>query len=303
MMVLVVMLMAVSVGTVEAKQAAKLGGSDFVYTVSGKKKDFINSSKDQSCSYVVYSTVTKGTDCKGASKNFTTKRKVKEGSTEAFVKKKYGSQKKKKITSKTGFYKGVKYDEPQIDTSSWKSYLAYGYKKGKDSYKLVFCLNKKNKVSGIIYMKNASKLTQYPNKAINMGIKFEAPEGKKVTTKKIGGKKVYMIPKGTKVYYDEKKASANGGVDCSYRQYDVYGNLKASSDTDAPPTGKLEDAVKWCYLWDSKKGAPKEKNGEIQWIDMEKLGKYRYFTLRFFQVYCPEGQKELAPQIVYFKFV
>lgn len=308
--VLAVMVMVVSMGSAEVNAAtpAKLGKSDFVYSYSGKKTDFLKFSKEGEWAYYVYASLTsRGNECKGKIKDFTTKRKVKDGSSLAFVKKKYGNQKLKKIKSTTGFYKGVKYDEPQLDISSWKNYLAYSYKSGKDTYKLIFCFNKKNKVAGIIYLKNAKNLRKYPNKEINVGLRFKAPEGKKVTTKKIGGKKVYLLPKGTTVYYDKKYADEKSLCDCFYTQYDIYGGTKALSETDGLPSGKLKDGgIKYCYLWDSKKDTPKykdKKNYELQYINMNKLGKYRYFTLYIFQVCASEDGKEYAPQIIYFKFV
>lgn len=308
--ILTVVIMVVSMGSAEVKSATpkKLGKSDFVYTCSGKKTDFLKFSKDHDYSYYVYASLTaQGNQCKGSIKDFKTKRKVKEGSTLAFVKKKYGNQKLKKIKSTTGFYKGVKYDAPQLDISSWKNYLTYSYKSGKNTYNLIFCFNKKNKVVGILYLKNEKQLKKYPNKEVNIGLKFKAPKGKKVTTKKIGGKKVYLLPKGTTVNYDEKYKDKNGYCECTYTQYDIYGNVKAWTDgAYGLPSGKLEDgSLKYCYLWDYEKQVPiykdKEAN-ELQFINMNKLGKYRYFTLYIYQ-FDSGNKEELAPQIIYFKYV
>lgn len=306
--ILAVVVTVVSLGVTEVKAASpkKLGKSDFVYTAAGKKVNFMKLSKDESGYYYVYAALTnEGKECKGAIKDFKTKRKVKEGSTLSFVKKKYGEQKLKKIKSTMKIYKFIKYNQPQMDISTWENYLSYSYKEGRDTYKLFFCFDKKNTVKGIIYLKNQKNFSDYPNKEINVGIQFKAPKGKKVKTENIGGKTVYLLPKGTTVSYDKKYANQRSLCDCAYTQYDIHGKIKAMSESDGLPSGKMDkSSVKGCYLWDAKKDAPKyNKKGELQYLDNKKLGKYRYFTLLIFQVCVSEDGTEYAPQIVYFKFV
>lgn len=132
--VLAIVVTIVSMGNVELKAASpkKLGKSDFVYTCSGKKVDFAKDSKDSEWAWYVYASGTESKNCKWLIDDFKTKRKVVDGSTLAFVKKQYGNQSLKKIKRTTNFYKGVKYDCPSLDISTWKNYLTYSYKEGKN---------------------------------------------------------------------------------------------------------------------------------------------------------------------------
>lgn len=60
--------------------------------------------------------------------------------------------------------------------------------------------SKKNKVVAIVYTKNLDQFYEYPNKeATAPKLTFQAPKGEKITTKKINGKKVYLLPRGTKI--------------------------------------------------------------------------------------------------------
>lgn len=295
---------AVPMGNVEAK-AKKLSKKDFQYTVDGKKQDFLTESKEYGWWWHVFYDIPESKYCKGAVATVKTKRGIKLGSTEAKVTKQYGKTTKKKVSKTERFFKTIKYDFPTIDTSNWKNYLEYTYKKGKDNYKLRFYLDKKNKVTAFAYFKNLHKTYNYPNKEAKSGIYFKAPSGKKVTTKIIGGKKVYIIPKGTKVCQNKKKRNIIfDGVGIS--QYSVKGKLIATSDTEGIPNGeKIEEVLKWAYLWDAKKGEPVWSNPErreVKHVNPKKLGSYRYFIIACYENDGSEGAVKLAPQIIYFRY-
>lgn len=294
---------AVPMGNVEAK-AKKLSKKDFQYTVDGKKHNFLTEAKEyeeiDACLYE-YPDTRNGKSkkyCKGTVNTVKTKRNIKWGSTETAVMKQYGKTKKKKVSKTERYFKYIKYAWYTIDTSAWKNYLEYNYKQGKDNYKIRFYLDKKDTVTAITYIKNLNKFYNYPNKEAESGIYFKAPSGKKVTTKIIGGKKVYIIPKGTRVCQNKKKRNIIGdGVRIS--QYGMKGELKAASEQEGIPNGeKIEEVLKWAFLWDAKKD-------ELVWskrVNPKKLGSYRYFTIACYEIVGGEGSVELAPQIIYFRY-
>lgn len=295
---------AVPMGNVEAK-AKKLSKKDFEITRDGKKDNFLTLSKEFEASHWYFYKITDTKNSKyvkeGNFKNVKTKRNVKMGSTETAVMKQYGKAKKKKVSKTEKCFKQIKYGQPAVDTSAWKNYLEYTYKQGKDNYKIRFYLNKKNKVTAIVYIKNLNKFYNYPNKEVDAGLRFKAPSGKKITTKTIGGKKVYIIPKGTKIYYDKKYEDQK--KDCTFYccQYDVYGEVKAMSggEENPPSSGKIEGMIEdYCAIRDLKKGGWKmNSKNELQKLNINKLGKYRYFMMEFYS-----WSGELAPQIIYFRY-
>ena len=129
-LVLTLLVTLIPLGHVQAKSKSpeKLSAKDFVYTENGKKGAFIKQYKtSDSASY--FASI--DTDVKSKTKNFTfvTKRKIKLGSTESYVKKKYGKTTKVKVNGKDRFYKYIKYNVITVDTSIWKNYLEYNYKK------------------------------------------------------------------------------------------------------------------------------------------------------------------------------
>lgn len=293
------------VGTVQAKgkSPAKLGAKDFVYTEGGKKTDVIKASKNNETWWDMF---WKTTDTKSKHKDREkTKRNVKIGSTEAYVKKQYGNTSKVKVNGKDRFYNTIKYGYFQIDISIWKNYLEYNYKKGNDNYKIRFYLDKKNKVTAFVYIKNLNKYPKYPNKEINPGLKFQPPKGKKVTTKTINGKKVFMIPRGSKVKFKK----INTGMCLS--MYDVYGNIKRQSETDYLQTGVDGDyAVRNGKNYDFEtiinETITYEYSGEKK-LNFDKLGKYLYFTLWFdgersYNSKTGQFKYTTAPTVYYFKF-
>lgn len=305
---------AVPMGNVEAK-AKKLSKKDFQYTVDGKKQNFLTESKksEVDCQTLYeYPGTRNGKSkkhCKGTINTVKTKRNIKWGSTEAAVMKQYGKAKKKKVSKTERYFKYIKYDCYTIDTSAWKNYLEYNYKQGKDKYKIRFYLDKKDTVTAITYIKNLNKWYNYPNKEIKSGLSFKAPSGKKVTTKTIGGKKVYIIPKGTKIYMNQKKANVSYS-DFTISQYDTKGKIIAHSDLlglgviGGVKYGfqSIEEHLRWVYPWDAEKDEPiRQKSGQVKSINIKKLGSYRYFVIYCFS-HSVSSEEELAPQIIYFRY-
>lgn len=297
-LVLAMLVTLIPVGNVQAKSKspAKLGEKDFVYTEGGKKKDVIKTSINNE---TWWDLVYENTDTKSKNNNkLKTKRNVKVGSTASYVKKQYGNTSKVKVNGKDRFYKTIKYNYFQIDISIWKNYLEYNYQKGSDKYKIRFYLDKKNKVTAIVYIKNLDKFQQYPNKEVNPGLIFQTPNEKKVTTKTINGKKVFMIPRGSKI----KLKKINGAV--SLCMYDVYGNIKRRSWGDylyGVQVGKSYD-----FETVINETITDKYEGEKE-LNFDKLGKYLYFALWF------DGEKSYnsktgqykyttAPTVYYFKF-
>ncbi len=297
LLAIAVIIMMFPAGKVSA--AAHLKQKDFVFKVDGKKYDFINkvSAKDETYYWVQQSVTDKSGYVKGENSSFMTNRKIKFYSKASTVIKKYGKVKKKKVTSKETFQKFMKYNGFTVDTSQWKKYLEYSYKKGKNQYKLRFYLNKKDKVVAVVYLKNLNGFEKYPDKEMETGLKFTAPKGKKVTTKKICGKKVYFLPKGTKISFDQSKINFDlGGQDYWFYQYDKYGKRKADAGGLAPfffdEEYVIDDLISDCYKWNAKK--QKYTN---QKLNINKLGSYRYFVIRFWN----DGCEHLAPQVYYIR--
>lgn len=285
MLAVVVLVAMVPAGKVEAKSPAKLSAKDFVFTGNGEKTDFIEMSKNSTAYYGIWA---KDVDSKIG---FKTNRGIKFGSTAATVKKKYGSAEKKTFKTTETAFKNVKYKAPGYDYSTWKSYLEYSYKNGSDTYKIRFYLNKNNKVEAVFYLKNLKNFYKYPNKQFNYksAVTLKAPTGKKITTKTIDGKKVLMVPKGTKFV---SKYADNFNY-CMIYQIGTDGNVKAQFDgayfISNYSNGKdynctLDTMLADCYTDDG-------------YLNSKKLGKYKYFVL---EVWDQNGK--YAPSITYFKF-
>ena len=298
------MAVLILVPSTNASAAKALSKSDFVYKMNGKKNFYkVSNGKDKwGNKYTTYYTcLYKITDKSGYStgniKKISTNRNIKWGSSASTIIKKYGKATKVKYSKKDTFHKCLKYYITTIDTSAWKSYLEYTYKEGDNEYKIRFYLNKKNKVTAVAYLKNLSEFYSYPDKEVNAGLTFKAPSGKKVTKKTIGGKKVYIVPKGTTVYCDESKANISW-LDYSVEQYGVDGKKTAASDLEGFSFGKeykIEDVLANCYKWNQKKDTSTGKK-----INIKKLGKYRYFTITVPDIDGTDGV-DLAPQIIYIR--
>lgn len=147
-------------------------------------------------------------------------------------------------------------------------------------------------MSAIAYIKNLNQFYDYPNKEINPGLVFKAPRGKAVSTKQIDGKKVYMLPKGTKICFNKPIKSTiilelydpNGKCIAGVPGYGFGLGLKHRKDYD------LEKQI------DKKLMSAKDYTKKF---NTRKLGKYLYFILR---VMPPYDSDTTAPAHYYFKF-
>lgn len=309
-LMLTILVTLIPVGNVQAKSKspAKLGAKDFVCTEGGKKKDVIKMLKSykENGGYFYQAGIADNKNVKTKGKFLKTNRNVKIGSTESYVKKQYGKTSKVKVKQNERFYKQMKYNQCGTDISIWKTYLDYNLKKGNDKYKIRFYLDKKNKVTAIVYIKNLNKFYNYPNKELNPGLTFQAPNGKKVTTKTINGKKVYMIPRGTKIKFKKGSMTKTEFNKVSYyiSMYDVYGKQMGYYDRDWFPDS-TGHAVIQGKSYDFETILADDmyySNGKE--MNIKKLGKYLYFTLHCNDAWS-DGQnikRNKAPKVYYFKF-
>lgn len=297
LMLLLCMLGMILIPTSEVTAATALKKSDFISRMDEKKFDFYKHSnkkddygnKMEWACYVTYE-IKESTDyCKGDAKEFVASRGIKFGNKASKVMKKFGKTSAVKCKQKEKLYKYVKYNMAVVDTSEWDSYLEYTYKQGKNKYQIRFYMNKKNRLVAVAYIKNLKKFYNEPNKQAKSGLSFVAPEGKTITTKTIGGKKVYILPKGTTFAFDESKINYEY-YDGSVEQYDVYGQMRAYTGLNGPfvEDETIDDWIVQCYV---------EKTGKP--LKMNKLGKYRYFTMCFHAY--DKNDKKLAPEIFYFR--
>lgn len=241
-----------------------------------------------------------GEDCK-------TKRGIKVGDKASKVTSKYGKTTKKKVSNKDSFTKFMSYysEYYEKDTSKWKYYLEYTYKKGtKNSRTLRFYLNAKNKVVDVLYIHriNYFKLNK---KSIDIDLKFVAPKGKKITTKKIGGKKVQILPNGTKIKYNNKKVPKdswgyNYGLMFDIKQINNKG--KEIGKLDYPITiGFIKNNSVFDELLEREMNSVSAKDGAYKGdLDMNKLGKYKYFKMTIYDNDWEDGFDK--PVTRYFKY-
>lgn len=276
---LVVMIAVVPAQTVSAK-SAKMSKKDFYGTSSGYKICFMD--KDDSIGRVNIYT----------SKKLKTYRGIKVGSKLSTVKSKYGSATKKKFNTKEAFNKYIKQyylRYGMYNISKWKSYVEYTYKKNtKNDRRLRFYLDKNNKVAAIVYIYKCSKF-KLSNKSVDIGFSFQSSDGKKITTKTVGGKEVQVLPANTKIVYDEAKLPEFGVLGDVYL-YDTKGRICATTTatinfhwfaTGTEVTKMLEDS----HMQKVDPGTGNYKSGEL---NFNKLGKYNYFKLVIYDV-NPKG--------------
>lgn len=276
---LVLILAAIPVQNVSAAPKA-LSMEDFYYYSSGHKMFF----DDDNCNLAIL-----------AGKTQKTYRGIKVGNKLSEVKKKYGKAKKKlgaadsfnKYIEEYDFVYGFSYGGT---FSKWKSFVEYTYKKNtKEDRRLRFYLDKNDKVAAIVYIRSYKKL-KLTNKTVkNIDLSFQAPKGKKITVKTIGGKKVQMLPAGSKMIYNQSKVPEFGILGEIF-MYDTKNrvcgqtimpmNLNWSSFNGAKIETVLQDA-----------GFQKINPSNGNWLktDLKKLGKYNYFELLIYDTYMEGG--------------
>lgn len=219
-----------------------------------------------------------------------TKRKIKIGDKSSRVLKKYGNTKKKKVKTSDKIYKSIQNDTMccEYDISLWKTYLEYTYKKSSNKYTLRFYLNSQNKVCTIMYIRNVNKYKKDSRKILKSGITFRAPKGKKITTKKMNGNKVYILPKGTKVILDDSKSNTKDSTLsyklCRYNTKGIYNGF-GLGDLSYSETYLLNDMISSCTTTD----------GKYKSLKPNKLGKYSYFIMRIWD------SNSYRPQYIYFR--
>ena len=308
-LVLAMLVTLIPVGTVQAKSKspAKLGAKDFVYTYGGKKTDAIKALKDykENGGYVFQADIIDTKNVKKDGKFLKTNRNVKIGSTDSYVKKQYGKTAKIRVNTKERFYKCMKYNSYATDTSAWKSYLEYNYKKGSDKYIIRFYLDKKSKVTAIVYIKNLNKFYNYPNKELKPGLTFQETKGKKVVTKTINGKKTYIIPRGTKIKFKKGTMSKSEFSNVNYyiTMYDVYGKRMGSYDGDC--FWKDGHLIKQGESFDIETQMNGRMYNDGKQINIKKPGKYLYFSLACLETKVNETNQLVhikSPAVYYFKF-
>ncbi|MGN0484656.1 MAG: hypothetical protein ACI4HI_13995 [Lachnospiraceae bacterium] len=326
--VLLVMVMITSMIPCEsvaaAAKPAKLGKADFQYKTGSYNYNLVDSwnSMGYTWNYL---------ECNRENpqeEKIRTKRGITINSTASAVVKKYGKTAKNKINTKDSFYQHFAYEEQQYmpnTVKNWSYYYEYTYKNG-GTYNLRFYIDKKNKVAEIVYLKNISKWKCTTKKKIQP--KFQLPEGKKTSTKKIGGKKVTMIPKGTKLTLNKsmlkKPYNAYSFWICQYdkngtviaKTNNIYGYSRVSTTNVIDLENEIQNH---CFLWDAKKRAHKiTKRGDRVWyVDNPKfdaLAKDTYFAIGVDHVmeYDPDGYDggeshldavtDFAPEVLYFQY-
>lgn len=289
---LAVMITAIPAQTVSAKPAS-MSKKDFSYTYTGSGEKMYFTDMDD-----VDGRVTILTD-----KNVKTNRGVKVGSKLSAVKSKYGKITSKKFDTKESFNKYIKQYDFQygVNTSAWKKYLEYSYKKNKkDDRRLRFYFDKNDKVTAIVYIYKHSKF-KLSGKTVDIGFSFQAPNGKKITTKTVDGKKVQVLPKNTKIKYNKSKVPEFGllgniiqvdtkGRDCASAMIPLnLNNSQYKSGTKV--TNVMNSAI--LNKYDPKTG---DYKGDV---NLKKLGKYNYFKFVIYDVNAKGGYD--TPAIYYFR--
>lgn len=232
-----------------------------------------------------------------------TKRGIKVGDKASTVISKYGKVAKKKVNNKDSFTKFMSYysEYYEINTSKWKYYLEYTFKKGtKNSRTLRFYLNAKNKVVDVLYI-HRIKFFKINKKGIDIDLKFVAPKGEKITTKKIAGKKVQFLPYGTTMKYDKKKVPKDSwGLMFDISQINNKG--KEIGNVDYPITiGFINNNIVFEEFLEKEMNSVSAKDGAYKGdLNMSKLGKYKYFKMAIYDNNWEDGFDK--PAIRYFKY-
>lgn len=258
--------------------SAKLSKKDFEYTSNGYKMHFMDDEY-----YGCIRSLRQKTE--------KTYRGITVGSKLSNVRKKYGNAPKKKFDTKDSFNKYIKqYDfRYKLNTTKWKYYVEYTYKKNtKEDRRFRFYLDKNDKVVIVIYIYGFKEL-KLSNKTVNIGFSFQPPTGKKITTKTVAGKKVQVIPSNTKIEFKKSKLS---GILMNVSMYDKRG-MCAESDPINPEwyqSGvKIEEILtNQVYRYHPVTGAYEGK------LDLKNLGNYYYFVFTIYDISNKGGHDKPA---------
>lgn len=255
-----------------AEAAKKLKKTDFVFTCGKEKTNFIDVTKNEYDGYMYwfYKTdqYTKGRKSDGT---FKMKSGVKLGDSSKKVMKTYGKAKLNNVAKNDPFIRCINYNIPCLDTTKYKTCMQYSCGK----YMLRFYFNSKKNLVCTCLIKDPKKYVV--NKPIDLGITFKAPSGTKVTTQKMCGKTVYILPKGTVI---------SGNIyEWAMQQYGKDGLQTAASQLEDGNKFKIENAISKCQKY--------YKNGELvmnydendnikyEYCNPDKLNDYRFFVIQF----------------------
>lgn len=271
----------------KTKTPAKLSAKDFIYTENDKKVDFLKTSKKHDWAYQFFWWVSDPAYAADRSVEKTSRNVEVGKSTASFIKKKYGEAKKVKVSSKDKFYKIIDNEKVTVDTSTWDSYMEYTYKKDKDSYRLRFYLDKKNKVMAFACLKNLQSMYSYPNKKCEAAVTFLASTGDQAETKAINGKNVYILPDEAKILYKESSLPEEKETVVTWvQQWGKDGVLISEKSFIVLEPGE----------YDAKKLIE-----DTYGIDTEKQDDYLYFTMQV----CSANEdvsSKYGPKYYYFRF-
>lgn len=266
--------------TVSAKPA-KMSAKDFSYKSGGETYYLDDTGDEDGTLRLMYD------------KKFKTYRGIKVGSWWNTVKKKYGNTSKKKLGSDkfTKYIKVYKdyYGYTDLSTSKWKYYADYKYKSswGSDQ-RLRFYMDKNNKVVCIAYIEDI-KFFKLSSKKMYVGFKFKAPKGKKITTKKIKGKTVQILPKNSTISVNKKKTGDFGTMAVIY-QIDSKGKTYSMTSYPLNLSGdytQYKTGTKVSTLMKDGMFSPKLKKS------------YSYYKLVIYDIDASGGFK--IPTTYYFK--
>lgn len=281
-LLLLTMIVPTSVINVSASTIAKLSEQDRYYIVNGEK--YKADEVETGSWYYEYFVKTS---------NIKTNRGIKMNDTASRVMKKYGKTTKHQFLAKENFHKYLKYYQIALDTSSYKSYLDYSYKKKGDKYTLRFYLDSNDKVVAIFYIQNIQKI-KLASGTVNVKLKYRVPKGKKISTKIIDGKKVSIVPKGTRISTNPSDQKERGVIYLIDKKGNVIANpypiINCFFNDET-----LDKAITYVPKWDYKKMVRKNEN-----LRLSKLGSYKYFMLVYNDYSYGSALKK--PKIYYFRF-
>lgn len=264
--------------------ASELKEKDFEYTSSGYKMHFMDDEY-----YGCVRSLNRKTE--------KTYRGIKVGSKLKTVRSKYGNSPKKKFDTKESFNKYIRqyYFEYGLHITKWKYYVEYTYKKNtKEDRRFRFYLDKNDKVVTILYIYGikALKLT---NKTVNIGFSFQAPAGKKITTKTVAGKRVQVIPPKTKLKFKNSKLN---GILMEISMYDKRGRC---ANTYSINPANYKSGVEIERIFENTLTRWHPVTGKYEGVvDLNNLGNYYYFVITVYDV-SHEGGGHDKPAHYYFR--
>ena len=304
---------------IETPAASKLTRDDFIYiSAIGKPADFIGDmygyvnygpNPDIGKTYTVYIA-----DCFDKGQTIVTYRNIVMGDSLAKVQKAYGKAKKHKFINTESTYIREQDHNPAYHLHTWKYYLEYRYTtEFKDKICLRFYFNNKDRVCAI--GAQPVKLDRLYSKVFfKSGIEIKVPEGKKLTTKKIDGKKVYMIPADSTIIFHKENSNVRNIQAAPYDDdlieiqssvYDkdnyafahvdyqnlIYFNIKFNE------TYKVKDLFGKMCRSDKDEKISYKKFGDYKFIVMKVLPYYNAYDYFF------EAEERMIPEYIYFKIV